>query len=44
MRFKQWWKRRKELKKLEKAIDRKINEEGMYYMFKDSYMNRKTQQ
>jgi len=34
MKLKQWWKRRKELKKLQKEIDEKIKKEGMYYMFK----------
>lgn len=30
-----WWKRRKDLKRLEKEIDKKIEKEGMFYMFKN---------
>ena len=34
MKIKQWLKRRRELKELEKKIDEKIKKEGMFYMFK----------
>ena len=39
-KIKQWWKRRKELKQLEKELDEKIKKEGMYYMFRPPYTNR----
>jgi len=37
-KIKQWWKRRRELKQLEKEIDKKIKKEGIYYMFKPPYV------
>ncbi len=36
-KIKNYFKRRKELKKLEKEIDKKIENEGMFYMFSDKY-------
>jgi len=32
-----WFKRRKELKELEKKIDEKVEKEGMYYMLEPNY-------
>jgi len=37
MTIKQWFKRRKELKQLEKEIDKKIENDGVNYMFGDKY-------
>ena len=42
MTIKAWLKRRRELKELEKQIDKKIEKEGIDYMFKnwwDNYKN-----
>ena len=37
-KIKQWWKRRRELKQLEKSCNEKIKKDGMDYMFRPPYV------